>query len=75
MTALLLAVLIEIPLVAAGSLIAAHRMLLDHQEVMAAVIARKSRDVRDALAAAEVRISQAARTGTLSRQGPARLRD
>jgi hypothetical protein len=68
-------VLIEIPVVAAASLYLAHRILRSHQEIMAAVVGRKARDVRDALGEAEGRISQAARTGLVSRYGPARLKD
>ena len=75
MTALLVAALIEVPAVATVSLYVAHRILRTHQEIMAAVIGRRVRDVRDAIRGAEERITRAARTGVVSRAGPARLKD
>lgn len=75
MTILLVAALIEVPVVAAVSLWAAQRLLATHQEIMAAVIGRKARDVREAIGGAEERITRAARTGVVSRAGPARLKD
>ena len=75
MTALLIVALIEVPVVAAVSLFVAHRILRSHHEVMAAVIGRKARDVREAIGGAEERITRAARTGVVSRAGPARLKD
>lgn len=75
MTALLIVALIEVPVVAAVSLFVAHRILRSHHEVMAAVIGRKARDVREAIGGAEDRITRAARTGLVSRAGPARLKD
>lgn len=75
MTALLVAAMIEIPVVALVSLWFASRLLSTHGEILAAVIGRKARDVREALGEAEGRISQAARTGVVSRAGPARLKD
>ena len=75
MTALLVVALIEVPVVAGVSLYVAHRMLRSHHEVMAAVIGRKARDVREAISGAEERITRAARTGVVSRAGPARLKD
>lgn len=75
MTVLLIVALIEIPLVAVASLWVASRILGTHSEILAAVIGRKARDVREALGEAEGRISQAARTGVVSRAGPARLKD
>jgi hypothetical protein len=74
-TGLLIAVLIEVPVVAAVSLFVAHRILQAHHKVMAAVIGRKARDVREAIGGAEERITRAARTGVVSRAGPARLKD
>jgi hypothetical protein len=74
-TGLLIAVLIEVPVVAAVSLFVAHRILQAHHKVMAAVIGRKTRDVREAIGGAEERITRAARTGVVSRAGPARLKD
>jgi hypothetical protein len=74
-TALLIVALIEVPVVAAVSLFVAHRILRSHHEVMAAVIGRKARDVREAIGGAEDRITRAARTGLVSRAGPARLKD
>lgn len=75
MTVLLLVAMIEIPVVAVASLWVASRILGTHSEILAAVIGRKARDVREALGEAEGRISQAARTGVVSRAGPARLKD
>ena len=75
MTVLLIVALIEIPLVAVASIWVASRILGTHSEILAAVIGRKARDVREALGEAEGRISQAARTGVVSRAGPARLKD
>ena len=75
MTALLVVALIEVPVVAGVSLYVAHRMLRSHHEVMAAVIGHKARDVREAISGAEERITRAARTGVVSRAGPARLKD
>ena len=75
MIGLLVAALVEIPVVAAASLFVAHRILRSHHEVMAAVIGRKARDVREAIGGAEDRITRAARTGLVSRAGPARLKD
>ena len=75
MIGLLVAALVEIPVVAAASLFVAHRILQSHHEVMAAVIGRKARDVREAISGAEERITRAARTGVVSRAGPARLKD
>jgi hypothetical protein len=74
-TALLVVALIEVPVVAGVSLYVAHRMLRSHHEIMAAVIGRKARDVREAISGAEERITRAARTGVVSRAGPARLKD
>lgn len=67
--------MIEIPVVAVASLWVASRILGTHSEILAAVIGRKARDVREAIGDAEGRISQAARTGVVSRAGPARLKD
>lgn len=75
MTVLLLVAMIEIPVVAVASLWVASRILGTHSEILAAVIGRKARDVREAIGDAEGRISQAARTGVVSRAGPARLKD
>ena len=75
MTGLLIAVLIEVPVVAAVSLWLTHLMLRTHAEVTGAVIGRKARDVREAIQGAEQRIIQAARGGLVSRAGPARLKD
>ena len=75
MTVLLVVAMIEIPVVAVASLWVASRLLSTHGEILAAVIGRKARDVREALGEAEGRISQAARTGVVSRAGPARLKD
>jgi hypothetical protein len=74
-TALLILALIEVPVVAAVSLFVAHRILQSHHKVMAAVIGRKARDGREAIDGAEERITRAARTGVVSRAGPARLKD
>jgi hypothetical protein len=74
-TALLIAAMIEIPVAAAVSLFVAHRILQAHHEVMVAVIGRKARDVREAISGAEERITRAARTGVVSRAGPARLKE
>jgi hypothetical protein len=74
-TGLLVAVLIEVPVVAAVSLWLVHLMLRTHAEVTGAVIGRRARDVRDAIQGAEDRITRAARTGVVSRSGPARLKD
>lgn len=75
MTVLLIVAMIEIPVVAVASLWVASRILGTHSEILAAVIGRKARDVREAIGDAEGRISQAARTGVVSRAGPARLKD
>lgn len=75
MTVLLIVAMVEIPVVALTSLWFASRLLSTHGEILAAVIGRKARDVREALGEAEGRISQAARTGVVSRAGPARLKD
>lgn len=75
MTALLIAALVEVPLVAAVSLWLARRMLCTHVEALATVIGRRARNLEEALAAAEGRIRDAARGGVVSRAGPARLRD
>jgi hypothetical protein len=74
-TALLILALIEVPVVAAVSLFVAHRILQAHHKVMAAVIGRKARDVRETIGGAEERITRATRTGVVSRAGPARLKD
>jgi hypothetical protein len=74
-TALLIAALIEVPVVAAISLYVAHRLLSWHNEIMAAVIGRKAQDLRKALADGEERVTTAARGGVVSRAGPARLKD
>ena len=75
MTVLLIVALVEIPVVALACLWVASRILGTHSEILAAVIGRKARDVREAIGDAEGRISQAARTGVVSRAGPARLKD
>ena len=75
MTVLLIVAMVEIPVVALASLWFASRLLSTHGEILAAVIGRKARDVREALGEAEGRLSEAARTGVVSRAGPARLKD
>lgn len=75
MTGLLIAVLIEVPIVAAVSLWFAHLMLRSHGQVMGAVIGRRARDVRTAIEGAEDRIAKVARGGLVARAGPARLKD
>lgn len=65
----------EIPVCCVATIYAIHRMLRTHHEVMAAVIGRKARNLTEELGHAEERITDAARTGLRSRNGPARLRD
>lgn len=54
---------------------AIHRMLVAHQEAMAAVIGWHARNLADEITRAEARISETARTGLIARGGPARLHD
>ena len=75
MTALLLFIALEVPIVAAISLLVIHQILLTHQEVLAKVIARRASDFAHALEQAEARLSEEARYGVRARSGPARLRD
>jgi hypothetical protein len=76
MTALLLLVVaVEIPVAAALTVFAVHKILLSHQEILARVIARRAADFAHALAQAEARLSEETRTGVRARSGPARLRD
>jgi hypothetical protein len=74
-TVLLLFIAVEIPVTAGVVLLAVHEMLKAHQAVMAAVIGRRASDLAHALGQAEARVSEAARTGRVARDGPARLRD
>ena len=61
MTALLLFIALEVPIVAAVSLLVIHAMLDAHTEVLAAVLARKAKNLTDALEQAEARLSEEAR--------------
>ena len=74
MTALLLFIALEVPIVAAVSLLVIHAMLDAHTEVLAAVLARKAKNLTDALEQAEASHRGDA-TGVRARSGPARLRD
>ena len=75
MTALLLFVALEVPVVAVISVWVIHRMLLSHQTILAAVIGRRASDLAHSLSQAEDRVTSAATLGVRARSGPARLRD
>ena len=70
MTALLLFIALEVPIVAAVSLLVIHAMLDAHTEVLAAVLARKAKNLTDALEQAEEHSARQPRPGSGRGAGP-----